>query len=183
MFQKTLLAAACLSMAALTAQAQRLSTNVLPSHYTLALTPDLHAATFHGEETIDITLAQPATAITLNAIEIKFGTVSVIAGGQTMPGTVSLNEKDQQATFTFPSTVPAGQAHLKISYDGILNNELHGFYLSKSDKRNYAVTQLEATDARRAFPSFDEPAMKATFDISLTVDKGDNVISNTNVIS
>ncbi|AEU39083.1 Membrane alanyl aminopeptidase [Granulicella mallensis MP5ACTX8] len=170
-------------MAVLTAQAQRLSTKVLPSHYTLALTPDLHAATFHGEETIDITLAQPATAITLNAIEIRFGTVSVIAGGQTLPGTVSLNEKDQQATLAFPSTVPAGQAHLKISYDGILNNELHGFYLSKSDKRNYAVTQLEATDARRAFPSFDEPAMKATFDISLSVDKGDNVISNTNVVS
>ncbi len=64
-----------------------------------------------------------------------------------------------------------------------MNNELRGFYLSKTAKRNYAVTQFEATDARRAFPSFDEPAYKATFDIQLTVDKGDTVISNTNMIS
>ena len=57
---------------------------------------------------------------------------------------------------------------IKIHYTGILNNELRGFYLSKTARRNYAVTQFEPTDARRAFPCFDEPAFKATFDISLT---------------
>jgi aminopeptidase N len=79
--------------------------------------------------------------------------------------------------------LPAGKAHLTIAYSGILNNELRGFYLSKTAKRNYAVTQFESTDARRAFPSFDEPAFKATFNVALTVDKGDTVISNTNQIS
>src|SRR5271156_4640831 len=89
----------------------------------------------------------------------------------------------QQATLAFDQTLPAGPLTLKIEYSGILNNELRGFYLSKTAKRNYAVTQFEATDARRAFPSFDEPAYKATFDIQLSVDTGDTVISNTNAVS
>ena len=72
---------------------------------------------------------------------------------------------------------------MNIEYTGILNNELRGFYLSKTAKRNYAVTQFEATDARRAFPSFDEPAFKATFDITLVIDKDDTAISNTNIVS
>ncbi len=72
---------------------------------------------------------------------------------------------------------------LEIEYTGILNGKLRGFYLSKTEKRNYAVTQFESTDARRAFPSFDEPAFKATYDVTLVVDKGDTAISNTNIIS
>ena len=72
---------------------------------------------------------------------------------------------------------------LAIAYTGILNNELRGFYLSKTAKRNYAVTQFESTDARRAFPSFDEPAFKATYDVTLVVDAGDTAISNTPIES
>jgi aminopeptidase N len=121
----------------------------------------------------------PANAITLNAIEIKFGSVTI--NGQT--ATVSLNEKSEQATFTVPQQLAAGPAAIKISYEGMLNNELRGFYLSKTAKRNYAVSQFESTDARRAFPSFDEPAMKATYDVTLIIDKGDTAISNTNVVA
>ncbi len=69
------------------------------------------------------------------------------------------------------------------TFTGVLNDKLRGFYLSKTKERNYAVTQFESTDARRAFPCFDEPALKATFDVSLTVDAGDMAISNTNVVS
>jgi len=176
----SLLLAACglLALAGVSS-AQRLSTNAKPEHYTLKLAPDLKTATFHGDETIDVTLAAPSNAITLNAIEIKFGTVTL--NGQT--ATVTSDEKSQQVTFTVPQMLPAGKVAIVISYDGILNNQLRGFYLSKTQKRNYAVTQFEPTDARRAFPSFDEPAMKATYDVTLIVDKGDTAISNTNVIS
>jgi aminopeptidase N/puromycin-sensitive aminopeptidase len=102
--------------------------------------------------------------------------------GRELKAIVTTDEAKQQATLAFAKTLPAGKISLKIEYTGILNNELRGFYLSKTAKRNYAVTQFEATDARRAFPSFDEPAFKATFDIQLTVDQGDTVISNTNMI-
>src|SRR3984885_6479642 len=163
--------------------AQRLPTNVRPEHYTLHLTPDLDKATFSGEETIDVTLAQAADSITLNAAEIQFQSVTANAGKRDMKADVSLDEGKQQATFSFPGTLPAGPVKLKIAYTGILNNELRGFYLSKAEGRRYAVTQFEPTDARRAFPSFDEPAFKATFDVSLVIDKGDTAISNTNIAS
>jgi aminopeptidase N/puromycin-sensitive aminopeptidase len=161
------------------AGAQRLPGNVRPEHYTLALTPDLATATFAGTETIDVTLLAPAKTVTLNALDLKIQ--SVTAGGQT--GTVSFDESKEQATFTFPETLKAGHAAISVAYTGILNDKLRGFYLSKTKTRSYAVTQFESTDARRAFPCFDEPALKATFDVSLTVDKGDTVISNTNMIS
>ena len=114
---------------------------------------------------IDITLAEPTSSITLNAHDLTFQSVKISAAGKKQTATVSLDKEKQQATFTVPNQLPAGKATLKIQYTGILNGELRGFYLSKTAKRNYAVTQFESTDARRAFPSFDEPAFKATFDI------------------
>ncbi len=164
-------------------QAQRLPDNAAPSHYHLKLTPDLKAATFAGEETITLTLKQPSNAITLNAAEIKFGQITAKGGSQTQTGTVALDEPKQQATITFPQKLPAGAVVLTVKYTGILNDQLRGFYLSKTEKRRYAVTQFESTDARRAFPCFDEPAFKATFGVTLVVDRGDVAISNMNVTS
>src|SRR5580658_6939296 len=205
--RRTLLALAALILTAATAvKAQRLPTGVHPEAYKLTLTPDLKAATFTGNETIDVVLDAPSKTITLNAAEIKFDTVKAYVlpiatysygklGSQPValqpleadkhPQTaaITLDEAKEQATFSFAEELPAGKVTLAIQYSGILNDKLRGFYLSKTKARNYAVTQFEATDARRAFPSFDEPALKATFDVSLTVDEGDTVISNTNMIS
>jgi aminopeptidase N len=205
--RNTVLAFATLALSLSTAvQAQRLPSGVHPEHYRLTLTPDLHAATFNGEETIDVILDAPSRSITLNAAEIKFGEVKAYVlpsaaydygklGSQPRPlraleadkhpqtAVTSLDGAKEQATFTFANELPAGRVTLAIRYSGILNDKLRGFYLSKTKTRNYAVTQFEATDARRAFPSFDEPALKATFDIALIVDAGDTVISNTNMIS
>jgi aminopeptidase N/puromycin-sensitive aminopeptidase len=163
--------------------AQRLPDTVSPTHYALTLAPDLQAATFTGIETIDVTLAEPSRTITLNALDISFQSVKVSSAGREQTASVSLDKNKQQATFTFPDALPAGPATLSIAYTGILGNNLRGFYLSKTDRRNYAVTQFESTDARRAFPSFDEPALKAAYDISLVVDNGDTAISNGPVIS
>jgi aminopeptidase N len=176
------------------AAAQRLPSNVVPVHYALSLTPDLKSATFSGAETIDVMVMEPTRTITLNAAEIEFQSVSASFGCfSTDQGcamnivlanpAISLDKDKQQATFTFTNPIQPGKLVLRIHYTGILNDKLRGFYLSKTDRRNYAVTQFEPTDARRAFPCFDEPALKATFDISLTVDSGDSVISNTPVDS
>ena len=160
------------------ASAQRLPDLVAPEHYTLWFGPDLQTATFRGRETIDVRLRSASREIMLHAAEITFGEVTVTAAGRTQTARVTLDARRETATLLVPQPIPAGAATLNITYTGILNDRLRGFYLSKANGRNYGVTQLEATDARRAFPSFDEPAYKATFDISLTVDQGDNVISN-----
>ncbi len=164
-------------------QAQRLPTDVTPQHYSLMLEPNLTSATFTGKEEIEVTLAQPSASITLNAVQITFQTVTISADGKTQTANVTENKPDQQVTLHVANAMPAGAATIRIEYSGILNDHLRGFYLSKTVRRNYAVTQFEPTDARRAFPSFDEPAMKATFSVTLIVKKGDTAISNTNIIS
>jgi len=167
------------SVASSALHAQRLPGGAHPEHYSLVLTPDLKAATFTGEETIDVVLDAPSKTITLNAAEIKF--LSVKVGAQAAE--ISEDSEKEQATFTFPQELPAGKVTLGISYTGILNDKLRGFYLSKTKSRNYAVTQFEPTDARRAYPSFDEPALKATYDVTLVVDAGDTAIANTQIVS
>jgi aminopeptidase N len=187
-------------------QAQRLPAGVHPEHYGLTMTPDLKAASFSGEETIDVLLDAPSKRITLNAAELKFGEVKAYVlpvaaysygklGSQPRPlnpveadrhpqtATVTLDGEKEQATFSFAEELPAGRVTLAIRYTGVLNDKLRGFYLSKTKARNYAVTQFEPTDARRAFPGFDEPALKATYDIAVVVDSGDTAISNSNMVS
>ena len=160
------------------AAGQRLSTAIVPEHYALWFAPDLQSATFRGRTTIRARVAQPTTSITLHATEITFGEVEITAGGRTQRARVTLDPATETATLTVPQPIPEGVATIQIAYIGILNDKLRGFYLSRANGRHYAVTQLEPTDARRAFPSFDEPSFKATFDISLMVDAGDTAISN-----
>jgi aminopeptidase N len=163
--------------------AQRLPEGVVPIHYTLAFSPDLVSAHFEGHEEIQIRLLKPMQAITLNAAEIEFHSAIAHSSDGTQSATVALDPVHQTATLQLSHPIAGGEAVLEIAFSGILNNELRGFYLTHGKNRDYASTQFESTDARRAFPSFDEPALKATFDISLTVDSGDTAVSNGPIIS
>src|SRR5262245_3495644 len=163
--------------------AQRLSGDVIPSHYDIAVAPDLQAATFSGTERIVVSLKKPSSSIVLNAAEIEFAKVTVTSAGKASDARVTLDPAKEQATLTLDHQIGAGSAEIDIAYRGILNDQLRGLYLSKGNGRRYAVTQLEATDARRMFPSFDEPAFKATFTLSATIDNGDHAISNGAVVS
>jgi len=177
------LVAGLLALGSLAAIAQRLPGGVTPTNYTLWFAPDLEKETFRGRETIAVTLAAPATAITLHAAEITFGEVTISDAAGTQPARVTLDEQAETATLTVPRAVGKGPATIAITYTGVLNDKLRGFYLSRANGRKYAVSQMEATDARRAFPSFDEPAYKATFAISLMVDAADSAISNGRQVS
>ena len=94
---------AALCLVATGALAQRLPAGVSPEHYSLWFAPDLEKATFRGRETIAVNVAAPTSAITLHAAEITFGEVTIEAGGKTQPAKVTLNDKDETATFTVPA--------------------------------------------------------------------------------
>ncbi|MBM3772587.1 MAG: M1 family metallopeptidase [Acidimicrobiia bacterium] len=163
------------------AEAQRLPTTVRPEHYELAFDIDLERARFTGTEAIHIQVEEATTRVLLHAVDITFREVTVESTGTTQRASVSLT--GQLALLTVPRAIAPGPATLRFSYTGVLNDQLRGLYLSHANGRRYAVSQMEATDARRAFPSFDEPAFKATFDISATLDAGDTAISNGRMIA
>src|SRR6267142_1823464 len=101
------------------ALAQRLPATVVPTHYNLWFAPDLQNATFRGRETIDVTVPNPTSSITLNAAEIQFQNVTVTSAGRTQTARVTLNEKSEMATLTVPRPLAAGTASIQITYTGI----------------------------------------------------------------
>lgn len=131
------------------AAAQRPPGGVTPEHYRLWVAPDIEKATFRGTVDIRVRIDTPTAAITMHAAEITFDRVTIEAGGKTVTATVAERAKDEMVTFTAPAPLPAGAATVHVTYRGILNDKLRGFYLSKGATRNYAVSQMEATDASR----------------------------------
>ena len=166
------------------AVAQRLPETARPENYKLTFTPDIEKARFDGEETISIQVLKATSEITLNAVDIDFHDVTISADGTTQKAKVTPEKEKEMVVLGVEKPLAAGPATIHITYAGTLNSEMRGFYLGKDDQgRKYAATQFEATDARRAYPSFDEPAYKATFDITAVAPKGMVAISNQKVVS
>ena len=166
------------------ATAQRLPEVARPDNYKLAFTPDLDKATFEGAETIAIHVLKPTSEITLNAADIDFHEVTITSGGVAQKAKVRPEKEKEMVVLSVEKPLASGPATVHIAYSGILNSEMRGLYLGKDDQgRKYAASQFEATDARRAFPSFDEPDYKATFDITAVADKNLAAISNQKIVS
>jgi len=166
------------------AVAQRLPELAVPENYQISFAPDFQNDNFAGEETIQIRVLKATSQIVLNSAQIDFEEATVQSTGTTQKARVSLDKDKEMATLSFDAAIQPGPATVHIKYQGILNEELRGLYLGKDkEARKYAVTQFEATDARRAFPSFDEPAYKATFDITVVADKDMAAISNGKIVS
>ena len=169
-------------------RSHRLPTNVTPERYQIRLTPDLTTWTFTGEESVSVKIHEPVREVVLNAAELEFHAVTATgANGKTIGGTVTLDGENEQAVVTFPEPLAAGNSKLEIKFAGILNDKLHGFYRSTykdadGNNKPLASTQFESTDARRAFPCWDEPAFKAVFQVALVVDQGLTAISNARVV-
>jgi len=162
----------------------RLPSHVKPEKYNLVLKPDLEAFVFSGKETIHIILDKDIKELTLHSKDIKIITAEAIQGKDKQFSTrISYNIEAETVSFKFTKTIKKGKAKLSIVFEGIINDHLRGFYRSRYSidgvTKHIATTQFEATDARRAFPCFDEPAHKAVFDVSLIVPGSHTAISNT----
>ena len=149
----------------------RLPRVVVPRRYELWLEPDLEAFAFAGSVGVDIDVVEPVGEIVLNAAELE------IAGGDldgvALAG-VDYDAEHERAVLRLGEPVSAGAARLNLSFTGTLNDQLRGFYRSTftdddGEERVIATTQFESTNARRAFPCWDEPDFKAVFEVTLVV--------------
>jgi puromycin-sensitive aminopeptidase len=163
--------------------AHRLPSGVTPSHYRLRLEPDLDSATFTGSVTISVVVDRPCDRITMNAATLTIRSARHSADG--VDWVAAAHTIDHAAErLTIDGPFPAGTHLITIDYDGILNDRLVGFYLSRFDdvdgsEQRLATTQFESTHARMAFPCWDEPGLKATFELEIVADPHHQAIANT----
>jgi len=163
---------------------QILAQNVTPKHYVLQLNTDLETQVFKGTVDVDLVVNEDSDKITVNAVELDIHSASI---DKMKAKSIAYDEEMQTAKFTWDTVWKAGQKKtLSLVFDGKLNKNMAGFYHSTYQTKdgkteNMAVTQFEATDCRRAFPCWDEPALKATFDVSLTTSKEFVHLGNMNV--
>ncbi|XP_048251328.1 uncharacterized protein LOC124113176 isoform X1 [Haliotis rufescens] len=171
-----------------------LPTNVKPLSYDLEMKPNMYEGdpasfTFEGSVTIHIRCLQPTSDVTLhiNKLNITSGSIEFgpDVGGVPAVRYVSheQNKGNQFLTIHVNEELKKdGLYHLKMNFTGPLRDDLAGFYLSSYKNGNTSVylatTQFESSDARKAFPCFDEPALKATFNIVLVRKKGFSSTSN-----
>ena len=173
-----------------TSQRVQLPGNVRPLKYRLTLAPDLDRFTFSGEESIDIQVSEPTSHFVLNSVDIQVQSASIVRGNGTevAASQIVYDQDSETVTIVFSTPVPAGAAQLALRFTGQLNDKLHGFYRStyrtgEGGTQTLVATQFEATDARRAFPCWDEPATKAAFEVTLLIPAHLTAVSNTAVAS
>ena len=141
---------------------------------------------------LSLDVQDDTTSIALNTIDLDIQETSIKSGSETISAApeVKYDKITQRTTVSLNKTIPAGsKAQLVQTFKGHLNDNMAGFYRSSytdnasGDKKYIATTQMEPTDARRAFPCFDEPSLKATFDITLIAEKHLTCLSNMDVAS
>ena len=156
---------------------------VAPKRYDLTLKPDLRRFTFDGSESVDVEVKAPTRRVVLHATELEIHSAALERDGVSRePESIEANEEEETVAFVFSEPLEPGPARLDIEFTGQLNDRMHGFYRSvyhvDGEERIMAVTQFEATDARRAFPCWDEPAQKAVFAVTLVVPEDRVAVSN-----
>ena len=153
---------------------------VAPVHYTLDLRPNLQALTVTGSAIIDIEVREPTDRLVLNAVDMTFS--SALLDGVAPARSITVDEDAQTVTLTFPRTIEVGRYKLRIAYSGKINKFGRGIYSidyrTDDGRKRMIASHSEPSDARRIFPGWDEPAFKATFDLTVTVPERFMAVSN-----
>jgi puromycin-sensitive aminopeptidase len=159
-----------------------------PVAYDIRLAPDMTTFKCPGTVVIDLDVKSATSYILLNARDLEIESAEISQGGESQKGEIGLEAEHERVRFKFGKGISAGKAQLTIKFAGEINDKLRGFYrscqtLPSGEKSWIGVTQFESTDARRAFPCFDEPAFKATFKLTMEIDPALTAIANTLVES
>jgi puromycin-sensitive aminopeptidase len=167
----------------------RLPRSIEPDSYHIDIEPDVGSATFSGTVAIAVRVLEPVDEIVLNAAELAISDAEVrTEDGGLLPCSVEFNDELEQVIFRPPATLPPGPCRVSCRFTGTLNDKLRGFYRStftddEGVTHTIATTQCESVDARRAFPCWDEPDRKATFEITLTVERDVEAFSNSPIVA
>jgi puromycin-sensitive aminopeptidase len=166
------------------AAGHRLTQDVRPASMDIHF--DVDASTsdrYSGEVGITLQLARPCRSIELHACEMRVNGAQLRAAGEHQRGRVVAHPERETVEIVFGKPIPAGHARLELSFAAKLRGDLRGLYRARSGERQLAFSQLAATQARRTFPCFDEPAMKARYRISVTTGVANQVVSNGSIES
>ncbi len=149
----------------------RLPKDVVPVDYVISIVPDSNRLTLAGTESVVLDFRQATDTIVFNSLNQTLDQVRL--DGQPVKQTVA-DDQQQLTTVTLAQPAPAGRHTLTFSYRGKLETTPQGLFVQPlvkpgGDKGVLLSTQFEATDARRMFPCWDEPAFRATFELSVTV--------------
>ncbi len=160
-------------------QAVRLPADVVPSAYRISVTPDAERMAFKGHVSIDVEVSSPVRAIVMNANELTVSRAAV--DGQPAAG-IALDPAAETLTLTLDRPIAAGRHVVDIDYAGKINQGAYGLFALDYDTpqghRRMLATQFENVDARRFVPSWDEPARKASFQLTVTAPQDEMAVSN-----
>ena len=173
---------ACLSPGAEEAPTLKLPETAAPTSYQVELKLDPASPKFSGNITIELNIKQPLETLWLNGAKIDVQNAQLTAGGQTYQANASPSGDDFLGLH-FNSNVPAGNAELRIAYTGnVRQQDSSGIFMMEDNGNKYLYTQFESTDARAAFPCFDEPSYKVPWQLKVSIPRQYTAISNTPVL-
>jgi aminopeptidase N len=157
----------------------KLPKTVVPTHYALELTPDLDKLSFTGSEVVDVEVTEPTGRLVLNAVDMAIDAAAV--DDEAAPE-ITLDAAAQTVTLAFPRPITAGRHTLRLSFTGRINRFGRGLFVvdypTAEGRKRMISSHLEPADARRIFPSWDEPAFKASVALTVTVPQAFLAVSN-----
>jgi len=156
---------------------------VKPLNYKLNFDVDFKSFRYFGDETIQIEIKEETDKIILHTVDLEITRCKIILKDETLTPKTKIDKDKEELALQFEKKISTGNYELYIAFEGKVSDSLAGFYKSRYTTKDgeikyIATTQFEPADARRMFPCFDEPAFKATFELSVTADKKFEVISN-----
>ena len=159
---------------------------VVPTDYSIRIVPNIDALEFSGTETVKLDVRNPVHRLVLNALEMEISDASL--DGKVLPkSAIQIDRENELIILALPSELAAGNHRLALSFSGKINQQGQGlFYMRYQEQGSPAVaekkfmlgTQFEATDARRFFPCWDEPAFRARFQLTTVVPGNWVAVSN-----
>ncbi len=179
------LATLCATAMAAPGNRMILPDDVVPDAYRIAVTPHAAEATFDGSVEIDVQVRRRTDRIVLDSADLAIAGASL--SGEPGAPRIALDAERQRATFTFAHPLALGRHTLRIAYSGKIQDQAAGLFRLKvatpDGEATSLFTMFEDSDARRFVPSWDEPARRATFDLTVTVPADQMAIGNMPVAS